>query len=110
MHGDHVGGLVAGDKLVFPNAIVRADKRDADFWLSVENMEKAPKEIKGLSPGRRRSVLVLPTLDGREDRQWCGTKECASSPVSVGCQSGHIGRDPSSCARQTGRRGSAREV
>ena len=25
MHGDHVGGLMAGDKLAFPNAVVRAD-------------------------------------------------------------------------------------
>jgi glyoxylase-like metal-dependent hydrolase (beta-lactamase superfamily II) len=34
MHGDHVGGLMAGDKLAFPNATVRADRHDADFWLS----------------------------------------------------------------------------
>lgn len=46
MHGDHLGGLVNGDKVVFPNAIVRADRRDADFWLSKEAMDKAPKEAK----------------------------------------------------------------
>jgi glyoxylase-like metal-dependent hydrolase (beta-lactamase superfamily II) len=34
MHGDHVGGLVAGDKPVFPNATLRADKHDANYWLS----------------------------------------------------------------------------
>ena len=39
MHGDHVGGLIQGDQRAFPNAIVRADKRDADFWLSKEKME-----------------------------------------------------------------------
>jgi len=44
VHPDHVGGLMAGDKLAFPNAIVRADKRDADFWLSQAMMDKAPKE------------------------------------------------------------------
>ena len=38
MHGDHVGGLMQGDQRAFPNAIVRADKRDADFWLSKEKM------------------------------------------------------------------------
>jgi glyoxylase-like metal-dependent hydrolase (beta-lactamase superfamily II) len=44
MHPDHVGGLMAGDKLAFPNAVVRADQHDADFWLSKTQMEKAPKE------------------------------------------------------------------
>jgi glyoxylase-like metal-dependent hydrolase (beta-lactamase superfamily II) len=39
MHGVHVGGLMAGDKLVFPNATVRADKHDADDWLSQTKME-----------------------------------------------------------------------
>jgi len=34
MHGDHIGGLVAGGKPAFANAIVRADRHDADEWLS----------------------------------------------------------------------------
>jgi glyoxylase-like metal-dependent hydrolase (beta-lactamase superfamily II) len=46
MHSDHAGGLVSGDKIAFPNAIVRADRRDADFWLSKANMDAAPKEVK----------------------------------------------------------------
>jgi glyoxylase-like metal-dependent hydrolase (beta-lactamase superfamily II) len=47
MHADHVGGLMAGDKLAFPNAIVRADKREADYWLSQANMDDAPQETRG---------------------------------------------------------------
>ena len=47
MHADHVGGLMAGDKLAFPNAIVRADQHDADFWLSQANLDKAPADAKG---------------------------------------------------------------
>ncbi|WP_395698976.1 MBL fold metallo-hydrolase [Aquabacterium sp.] len=47
MHGDHVGGLTAGDKPAFPNAVVRADKRDAEFWLSSAVMDKAPEAAKG---------------------------------------------------------------
>jgi glyoxylase-like metal-dependent hydrolase (beta-lactamase superfamily II) len=47
MHPDHVGGLMAGDKMVFRNAVVRADKRDADFWLSQQNLDKAPADAKG---------------------------------------------------------------
>jgi len=47
MHADHVGGLMSGDKLTFPNAIVRADQHDADYWLSQANLDAAPKESKG---------------------------------------------------------------
>jgi glyoxylase-like metal-dependent hydrolase (beta-lactamase superfamily II) len=47
MHGDHVGGLMDGDKLAFPNAIVRADKSESDFWLSEAAMAKAPTEAQG---------------------------------------------------------------
>jgi glyoxylase-like metal-dependent hydrolase (beta-lactamase superfamily II) len=46
MHGDHIGGLIADGKAAFPNAIVRADKRDADYWLSQANMDKAPDDAK----------------------------------------------------------------
>jgi glyoxylase-like metal-dependent hydrolase (beta-lactamase superfamily II) len=40
MHPDHLGGLMAGDKIAFPNAIVRADQREAEFWLSQANLDK----------------------------------------------------------------------
>ncbi len=51
MHGDHVGGLMAGDELAFPNAIVRADQRDADYWLSQANLDEAPAERKSFFQG-----------------------------------------------------------
>lgn len=56
MHGDHVGGLMNGDQLAFPNAIVRADQHDADFWLSQANMDKAPAEAKGGFQGAMASI------------------------------------------------------
>ncbi|HEX9391314.1 MAG TPA: MBL fold metallo-hydrolase [Usitatibacteraceae bacterium] len=56
MHADHVGGLMAGDKMVFPNAVVRADKHDADFWLSQANLDKAPEDKKGFFKGAMASV------------------------------------------------------
>ncbi|MCU6434273.1 MBL fold metallo-hydrolase [Undibacterium sp. Jales W-56] len=56
MHPDHVGGLVDGDKLAFPNAIVRADKKDADFWLSQANLDKAPADSKGFFQGAMASL------------------------------------------------------
>lgn len=36
MHGDHIGGAGA-----FPNATLRLDKRDADFWLAPEQVAKS---------------------------------------------------------------------
>lgn len=56
MHGDHVGGLMNGDQLAFPNAIVRADQHDADFWLSQANMDKAPADAKGAFQGAMASI------------------------------------------------------
>jgi glyoxylase-like metal-dependent hydrolase (beta-lactamase superfamily II) len=44
MHGDHVGGLMVGGKIAFPNAIVRADRAEGEFWLSKEKMAAAKKE------------------------------------------------------------------
>jgi glyoxylase-like metal-dependent hydrolase (beta-lactamase superfamily II) len=55
-HGDHVGGLVANGALAFPNAIVHADKRDVDFWLSQENLDKAPADQKGMFQGAMASL------------------------------------------------------
>jgi glyoxylase-like metal-dependent hydrolase (beta-lactamase superfamily II) len=46
MHDDHVGGLSAGGKPVFPNAIVRAAQQEADFWLSKAHMDAAPQDRK----------------------------------------------------------------
>ena len=51
MHGDHVGGLVSNGQRVFPNAIVRASKVEADYWLSQANMDKAPAAMKGYFQG-----------------------------------------------------------
>ena len=48
MHGDHIGGLLAGDQAVFPNATVRADAREAGYWLSEQSMNAA-------TPDRRES-------------------------------------------------------
>ncbi|HEU5437436.1 MAG TPA: MBL fold metallo-hydrolase [Telluria sp.] len=56
MHGDHVGGLLSDGKIAFPNAIVRAAKADADFWLSQANMDKAPEDGKGTFKGAMASL------------------------------------------------------
>ncbi len=56
LHGDHIGGLIQDSRIAFPNATVYADKHDADFWLSAENLEKAPKEMKMLFQGAQMTL------------------------------------------------------
>ena len=56
MHPDHVGGLMAGSAMAFPNAIVRADKADADFWLDDAKMNAAPADAKGFFQGAMASL------------------------------------------------------
>ena len=73
LHGDHVGGIAPDGKIVFPNAIVRADKHDADFWLSEETLKKAPAEMKAFVEGAQSSVKPyikagkFKTFDGDTD-------------------------------------------
>lgn len=42
LHPDHAMGLVQDGKAVFPNAVVRLDQHDADFWLNADNAAKDP--------------------------------------------------------------------
>ena len=56
MHGDHVGGLMAGGNRAFPKATVRIDKRDTDFWLSEANMRAAPADAKDFFQGAMASA------------------------------------------------------
>jgi glyoxylase-like metal-dependent hydrolase (beta-lactamase superfamily II) len=56
MHPDHVGGLMIGETLAFPNATVRADQREADFWLSQAHMDTAPEDAKRSYQGAMASL------------------------------------------------------
>ncbi|SDD36729.1 Glyoxylase, beta-lactamase superfamily II [Massilia sp. PDC64] len=42
LHKDHVGGILAGGKPAFPNAVVRAAGADADYWLAQDQRAAAP--------------------------------------------------------------------
>ena len=56
MHPDHAGGLMAEGKLAFPNAVLRANQREADFWLNQANLEKSPAAMKDFFKGAMASV------------------------------------------------------
>jgi glyoxylase-like metal-dependent hydrolase (beta-lactamase superfamily II) len=74
MHPDHVGGLATADgKAAFPNAVVRADQREAAMWLDPKNLEAAPADAKGFFQGAMASLKPyadagrLKTFDGETE-------------------------------------------
>jgi len=50
-HMDHIGGLLSGDKIVFPNADIYISKPEADYYLNPANKEKAPEAMKRFFEG-----------------------------------------------------------
>lgn len=56
LHGDHIGGAMADGKAVFPNAVLRMDRRESDYWLSADNMARAPASAKGFFQGAQVSA------------------------------------------------------
>ena len=56
LHGDHVGGLVADGRAVFPNAIVRVDRVDADHWLSAARAAAAAEQARPAFLGAQQSL------------------------------------------------------
>lgn len=90
MHPDHVGGLFANGQRVFANAIVHADKHEADYWLSKANMAKASADSKGFFQGAIASVQ--PYVDAGKFQPFDGNSEIVpgvSSVASPGHTVGH---------------------
>jgi len=46
IHIDHIGGLMDGDKMMFPNATIYISKPEVNFWLGPESKAKAPESLK----------------------------------------------------------------
>ena len=73
MHPDHVGGLAADGKMVFPNATIRAHAKEGAFWLSQANLDAAPEANKGYFQGAMASLKPyvdagkLKTFDGETE-------------------------------------------
>ena len=56
IHPDHIGGLVVQGRIAFPNATLRVDQADIDYWLSDANLANANARMKPLFEGARASV------------------------------------------------------
>ena len=81
MHPDHVGGLMASGAMAFPNAVVRLDKADADFWLSEANMNAAPKDSQGFFQGAM--VSLKPYVDAGKLKTFSGNTQLVPGVRSV---------------------------
>jgi glyoxylase-like metal-dependent hydrolase (beta-lactamase superfamily II) len=73
LHADHVGGVAADGQMVFPNAIIRTDKREGEFWLSKDNLDKAPEAMKGFFRGAQASMK--PYVDAGKYKPFDGAAE-----------------------------------
>ncbi|UOD32090.1 MBL fold metallo-hydrolase [Massilia violaceinigra] len=90
LHPDHVGGIAKDGAATFANAVVRADKRDADFWLSQANMEKAPADAKGFFQGAMASLK--PYIDAKRFQPFEGDTQLVpgvKSSATYGHTAGH---------------------
>jgi glyoxylase-like metal-dependent hydrolase (beta-lactamase superfamily II) len=90
MHPDHVGGLMKDGKFAFPNATVRADLQESNYWLSKENLEKAPEGNKGFFQGA--SVSLQPYVDANRFKSFKGNTTLTTgitSYSSAGHTEGH---------------------
>ena len=90
MHPDHIGGLSADGKAVFPNAVVRADKKESDFWLSDANAAKAPDQMKGFFQGAK--AMLTPYVSAGKFKPFEGTTDLVpgiKAAPSAGHTPGH---------------------
>lgn len=73
IHTDHSGGLMDGTRMVFPNAVVHTDKREAGYWLNSANADKAEANKKQLF--REAAAKVKPYLDAGKVKTFDGDSE-----------------------------------
>jgi glyoxylase-like metal-dependent hydrolase (beta-lactamase superfamily II) len=79
-HGDHINGLTDKDgKAIYPNATVRADQREAGFWLGDES--KAPEGARGSMANAKR--VVKPYQDAGRFKTFDGATELVKGVRSV---------------------------
>ena len=74
LHADHVGGLATAEgKAAFPNAIVRVDAKEADYWLNRHNLDAAPADMKPVFQGAVASLK--PYVEAARFKPFSGATE-----------------------------------
>ena len=90
MHPDHAGGLSANRVIQFPNAVVHAERHEAGYWLSQENLDSAPEASRGFFQGAM--ALVEPYVQAGKFSPFDGAIELLPglrSYPSFGHTAGH---------------------
>lgn len=90
LHLDHAAGLSRKGKAVFPNAIVRLDQKEADYWLSAENRAQASDIAKEFFAVAQ--AALKPYIAAGKLRPYQGDRELTpgvSSVVNYGHTPGH---------------------
>jgi glyoxylase-like metal-dependent hydrolase (beta-lactamase superfamily II) len=67
LHEDHFAGLTKAGQRVFPNAVLRIERKEAEFWLDPHNARRAPAvmannfaaALAALAPYRAAGRLIL---------------------------------------------------
>jgi glyoxylase-like metal-dependent hydrolase (beta-lactamase superfamily II) len=70
IHTDHTGGLMDGNRIVFPNATLHIERKEVDYWLSPGSRAKAPEAAK--KHFEEASAKVQPYVDAGKVRTFSG--------------------------------------
>ena len=82
LHADHVGGIAPNGNVAFPNAIVRASKIDADYWLNEANEKAAPNFLGPMFKGAMASLK--PYIAAKRFVPFSGDVEIAQGINAIG--------------------------
>jgi glyoxylase-like metal-dependent hydrolase (beta-lactamase superfamily II) len=92
-HEDHMGGLVHGTKLTFPNATVHMSKADLDFFLDRENSKRTGYAISyfdqaftALDPCLKAGKIKA--FNYRRGLAWCDGLSCIQGTRREACSTG----------------------
>lgn len=76
IHTDHSGGIMDGNRMVFPNAVVHADKREVDYWLNPANRDKSKGDKEQLARlFSEAAAKVKPYLDAGKVKTFDGNTQ-----------------------------------
>ena len=81
LHPDHIGGLVADGRRVFPNATVHVERKEMNFWLSAAALEAAPEDRKAFFRGA--AMSIDPYARAGRLEPFSGTTELSSGITAV---------------------------
>ncbi len=94
MHGDHIGGLLKDEKVVFPNATLKVSAAEHNYWTSDEAMEQLPENARKGFTGARQVLDQYGSelVDPESLRKAVEREEEGIFPIEAyGHTPGHIG-------------------